>query len=150
MRALLLTVLLLSACADDTSTRVNVAPSAEPKMDDILEAVERLNREIGEDTYALQAVDSEERVDGVVIIRASEELGRSDEQAIRIGNTKKTHEGVVVRIVALATPSAIAHELGHAAGLSHVDDPTNLMYPVTAPNRWGLNEDQLEILRERF
>lgn len=140
--------ILLGACGQtDTSTHVNVAPSAEAKMDDILVAVEKLNEKIGEETYTVHAVDSEERVDGEVILRGSTELGESSAHEVRIGNTKKTRDGIVVRIDPRATASAIAHELGHAAGLKHVDDPTNLMYRATAPNRWGLNEDQLELLR---
>lgn len=144
-------LILLGACgANDTSTHVNVAPSAEAKMEEVLEAVEKLNEMIGEETYSVRAVDSEERVDGEVILRGTTELGESAAHEVRIGNTKKTRDGVVVRIDPRATPSAIAHELGHAAGLKHVDDPTNLMYRATAPNRWGLNEEQLEVLRTQF
>ncbi len=143
--------ILLGACgANDTSTHVNVAPSAEAKMDDIMEAVEKLNELIGEETYSVHAVDSEQRIDGEVILRGTTELGESDAHEIRIGNTKKTRDGVIVRIDPRATPSAIAHELGHAAGLKHVDDVANLMYRATAPHRWGLNEDQLELLRTQF
>jgi hypothetical protein len=46
-----------------------------------------------------------------------------------------------------AQSCAIAHELGLAAGLGHVEDPTNLMYRFTAANRWGLNQSQLALLR---
>ncbi len=138
---------LVGACGYDTSTIVNVAPSADTKMDDIAEAVERLNALLGEELYVLQSVDSEERIDGEIVIRGVDELEKKRPLETRIGNTKKTRKGVVVRIVPRATPSAIAHELGHAAGLSHVEDPSNLMFRETAPARFLLNEEQLEYLR---
>ena len=138
---------LLSACSCDTSTRINVAPSAADKMDEILVAVERLNEEIGMDVYSVQTVDSEDVIDGQVIVRCQAELGRNSAHQTRVGRTKKTHDGVIVRIASVASACAIAHELGHAAGLEHVDDPTNLMYGVTAADRWGLNSSQLALLR---
>jgi predicted Zn-dependent protease len=137
----------LSACGYDTSTRINVAPSAADKMDEILVAIDRLNEEIGMDVYSVQTVDSEDAIDGQVIVRAQSDLGENSLHETRVGRTKKTHEGVVVRITRTARACAIAHELGHAAGLEHVDDPTNLMYRITAPNRWGLNSSQLAKLR---
>ncbi len=139
--------MFLSACSYDTSTRINVAPSAADKMDEILVAVDRLNEEIGMDVYSVQTVDSEDAIDGQVIVRAQAELGENSLHETRIGRTQKTHDGVVVRIARAARACAIAHELGHAAGLEHVDDPTNLMYRVTAANRWGLNSSQLTKLR---
>jgi cell division protein FtsX len=138
---------LLSACSNDTSTRINVAPSALDKMDEILVAVDRLNEEIGMDVYSVQTVDSEDAIDGEVIVRFQPELGENSAHETRVGRTNKTHDGVVVRIARAAQPCAIAHELGHAAGLEHVDDPTNLMYRITAANRWGLNQSQLALLR---
>jgi hypothetical protein len=137
----------LSACSADTSTRINVAPSAADKMDEILVAVDRLNDEIGMDVYSLQTVDSEDAIDGEVIVRSQLDLGENSLHETRVGRTKKTHDGVVVRIARTARACAIAHELGHAAGLEHVDDPTNLMYRITAANRWGLNSSQLTRLR---
>jgi predicted Zn-dependent protease len=140
----------LSACAYDTSTIVNVAPSAEDKLDAIQEAVVRLNERIGMDTYTVQSVDSEDKIDGQVVIRCTQELGENGSHETRVGNTQKTRDGVLIRIAKRATPSAIAHELGHAAGLEHVNDEKNLMYRVTAPDHWGLNEEQLSHLRELF
>lgn len=140
--------MFLSACGSyDTSTRINVAPSAAEKMDEILAAVDRLNEEIGMDVYSVQTVDSENAIDGQVILRAELDLGENSLHETRVGRTKKTHDGVVVRIARTARACAIAHELGHAAGLEHVDDPTNLMYRITAANRWGLNSSQLARLR---
>jgi hypothetical protein len=150
MRMPWLLFLALGACAHDASTVVNVAPSAEPKMEEIAEAVERLNQQTGEETFVLRVVDSEERVDGEVILRGTRDLGKASAHEVRIGNTKRTREGVIVRIVLYATASAIAHELGHAAGLKHVDDSDNLMFRETAPNRWALNADQLTLLRTPF
>lgn len=141
---------VLGACGYDTSTVVNVAPSAEEKTEDIVDAVERLNELIGDPLYVVRAVDSEDRIDGEIVIRSVEELTRSNPHETRIGNTKKTPKGVVVRIVSRATPSAIAHELGHAAGLSHVEDQDNLMFRETAPDRFLLNEEQLAYLRARL
>lgn len=141
------TLLWLCACGFDTSTQINVAPSAEVKLDEILVAVDRLNEEIGAEVYTVRSVDSEAAIDGQVVVRCQSELGENSAHETRVGSTKKTHDGVVIRIAAVAGPCAIAHELGHAAGLEHVDDPTNLMYRITAANRWRLNPQQLARLR---
>ena len=139
--------MLLCACSYDTSTRINVAPSALDEMSEILVAVDRLNEEIGMNVYSVQSVDSEAAIDGEVIVRCQVELGENNAHETRIGRTSKTREGVIIRVTRTAGACAIAHELGHAAGLEHVDDPTNLMYRVAAANRWGLNQSQLARLR---
>jgi hypothetical protein len=138
---------LLSACSNDTSTVVNVAPSALEKMDDILAAVDRLNEEIGMEVYSVHTVYSEDAIDGQVIVRFEQALGENSADETRAGRTRKTRHGVVVRIARAAQPRAIAHELGHAAGLEHVNDRTNLMYRVSLGERWSLNPSQLAWLR---
>jgi matrixin len=147
MRACCIVLLCVGACADDAATTVNLGPSARSKMDDITEAVERLNQLTGQETFSLRLVDSDDRIDDQVILRVEGGLGRNATHDIRIGNTKRTPRGVIARIVPMATPCAIAHELGHAAGLKHVSDEHNLMYPETGRDRWQLNAEQLDYLR---
>lgn len=137
----------LAGCADDLSTDVNVAPSAERKMDAVLKAVDRLNAQLGEEIYTVRTVSSEQRIDGEVVLRVVGDLGMPNAFERRVGHTDRTARGVIVNIIPSATPASIAHELGHAAGLVHVDDVTNLMYPVTIPTRWSLNAHQIEGLR---
>jgi hypothetical protein len=36
-----------------------------------------------------------------------------------------------------------AHEIGHALGLDHSDDPANLMYPAARSGEWILTDDQI-------
>ena len=142
--------LALSGCIYDTSTVVNVAPSAQAKLGEIRVAVTRLNQQIGDETYIVQSVDSEARIDGEMIVRCTDALEKHAAHETRVGNTHKTRAGVVVTIAENASACAIAHEFGHAAGLEHVSDETNLMYRVTAPTRWHLNSAQLDQLRESF
>ena len=40
--------------------------------------------------------------------------------------------------------SSLAHELGHATGLQHVDDPNNLMYPIPGDE---LTDQQIHQMR---
>lgn len=43
-------------------------------------------------------------------------------------------------------PIVVAHELGHAFGLDHVDEPTNIMAPYTDANSIDLQDGQREKL----
>jgi len=53
----------------------------------------------------------------------------------------KGMDGMVVELIGSMTGLALAHELGHYLGLSHVSDSTNLMFP-SAPNGGQLTAAQ--------
>jgi hypothetical protein len=44
-------------------------------------------------------------------------------------------------------PKILAHELGHMLGLSHVDDPTNMMYPSALSAAQAFTPEQQETMR---
>lgn len=136
-------LLLASACGYDVSHTVNIAPSAESHTEDILRAVKDLNLVLGEEAFTARAVDSGERRDDEIVIRGVSELG--DDHGHWFANRK----GIVLILGPTADTRTVAHELGHAAGLGHHDEPWNLMFPEHKGGdvMWYLTDDQVEALR---
>jgi hypothetical protein len=130
----------LSGCLDN-SRIVWVAPSAEPAMDAIGEAIDRLNGMDGRPLFFIGGMAEDgDRIDDRVIIRAGTPKHGFE------ATTERFRRGVVITIRPGADARTIAHELVHAAGLGHVDDPENLMYWKTDGD-WLLEEWQLDELR---
>jgi len=144
IRIIALSSLFAVACVDQ-STAVNVAPSAQGGMEQIVDAVEHLNAELGAEVYTVKAVDHEHRVDGEIIVR-SYDVPLDDVDTGRRGESQQTTRGVIVRLVDGFSSLAVAHELCHAAGLGHVDSEDNLMHPRAT--QWGLTPAQLDALAQ--
>jgi hypothetical protein len=140
MRAAWLFLVAVVGCAD-VSTRVNVAPSAHDGVELVAGAVERLNAAVGVERYSLRMVDHEHRVDGQVIVRGVDGPVGSDG---RTAECKRTTRGVVVRLGPDATEIAVAHELGHAAGLEHHGGENNLMNAHAVG--WELTAGQVDVI----
>ena len=141
MRELIYACVVLSSACADISTRVNVAPSAMGKFDDISTAIEQLNAIVKTDAYTLDLTVHERRADNEVVVRGREELG----QRVR-GLCTRELRGIVVLVTPDSSALQVAHELGHAARLKHVDDRSNLMHPQA--QRWGLTEAQIDKILE--
>lgn len=118
-----------------------MAPSAEAHAEDIDAAVRELNRWVGEELFTLRAVSSGERRDGQIVVRGTDYSGQP-----RVGHTSRTRDGVVVTLGNHTNVRVVAHELCHAAGLAHSDDPNNLMYKKDRAGAWSLTDEQIEQL----
>lgn len=132
----------MAGCSLDTGKVLYVAPSAEPHIEAIIEAVEGLNAHLGTEEYSVCIASSEERVDEQIIVRGRESLTIDGRRAVAA--TKRTTRGVIMLVTAGAAPASIAHEIGHAMGLHHVDDHENLMFK--AATSWKLTEEQVATL----
>lgn len=146
--AMLFTALLV-ACGDgDASKRLNVAPSAAPHMEEILEAVDQLNAMAG-GGWTVREVDSEElRDDEVVIVVRDVERFRVKGH-VAGGITTRNDDGVLVELVREPFAILIGHELGHAAGLEHEDVIGNLMHHMIPDAGWHLTTEQRDELSAR-
>jgi hypothetical protein len=150
MRTLLAVVAVaLVGCADVYDTRANVGPSAAEQAPAIQKAADELNALVGYERFTVEMVDSEALVDGEVIVREDPSVMEipSKYGGKVVGVTTFHRSGAVVRLAPGASLRGIAHELGHAAGLEHVDDPSNLMHPAILAGEWTLTEEQLDAIR---
>ena len=147
VRTLLILVALCTANACylpyDVCHHVSIAPSARPLAGAIFMAIDRLNSKVPDQPWTADFVDSEEWRDGEVVIRLDPGL---KSRTGSIGWTHNTARGVMTLLMPTVHERDIAHELGHAAGLAHVDDEENLMY-AWSDGGWGLTDEQISALQ---
>ena len=120
MRWLVLSSTLACGCSERLGVRVHGERDAEPLL---LEASELLGiwLEAGDGPIVLELVD----------VAPGEPVGRLlvERSCLRV-------------IRATRSPIVIAHEVGHALGLQHVDDPLNVMAVYTDDESVALTDEQ--------
>lgn len=139
--SLALMLLLFSGCYHKpTSCEIYIAPSAESKTEQIVEAAQWWNRTEGKTICTVSATDSEVARDGVVVIR---QVSRPLLREGTLASTRWQEPGnlIWVTLGQATTVQALAHELGHCMGLDHEGDLKNLMYPISG-DRWDLTPEQ--------
>lgn len=139
MRRLLATLLLLTACEEDTQTgrsdtiRWFTFPELEQPTDEVLAEVE--------DIWGLELVESESPAGSVTFFYGGEEDDTS-----WAGGWSCTPFVYITRPMSAQT---IAHEIGHAFFLEHVDDTDNLMHELSGSGT-ELTEEQIDTVREKL
>lgn len=146
---LVLFLVCMQGCTDvpawtERPVPVYTGPSLPPECDDALERALAY--------WADHGVDYLVRADTDKVIKYGIIVGHQDLRGNVIGQAE-LHRDVAVISVEHCGGSVglqiMAHEFGHALGLDHVDDDTNLMNPylVGSGSNLGLTEDQLEQVR---
>lgn len=138
--------LACSGCAStDTSGEIYIAPSAQHYTEEILNAAEALNQQVGAEAYTVTITDSEEWRDEAIVIRGVKELANKRREATSARTYRRGHGILIELSTASNMPFLIAHELTHAAGLKHTKDPDNLLF--RAPSTYALTPSQIEEIR---
>jgi len=124
-RTTLALALLMSGCAVDFGSVVNVGPSAERHIEKIVEAADEMNGLLGYDVFSVRMVDSDEMIDGQVIVR---HRGSPFTVPSTLARTVLTRSGIAIYVRDVCDERCFLHELGHAGGLMHSSDPKNTMF----------------------
>jgi hypothetical protein len=125
MLRLTIAVLLFAVGCIDTGTVVNVGPSAERHVEEIAVAVDEMNGLLGAAVFSVRMVDSDEMIDGQIIVRHQAGPFRVN----ALARTNLTRRGIAIYVRDVCDARCVLHELGHAGGLvEHSRDMNNLMF----------------------
>jgi hypothetical protein len=132
-------IMLTASCATTATSVVYVAPSARHLSLEIRAAAARLNDAVDGEVFEVRLSDSERLPEGAIVVRGASRLGCS-EYGCYVGTCTRTEDGAVIRLMPSARTIHVAHEMLHALGLRHVEDPANIM--ARAPYSWAMTSEQ--------
>ena len=139
-----LVLLFLAGCATAPYSTHAVVVNDPALAEDVARAVTELNEHVPPGTFTLET-NGTVHVGYVEVFRDNNPERFFPSLDGVVAYTEFDGSIVSVGVSDRARYVAIAHELGHAAGLAHVDDPKNLMY--YRPAWWNLTPEQIKTIR---